>query len=129
MTEDRGKIKPLSGDSAAPIRKFESGATRDQSDDKYDLEGFENPLVTKRFCEYMHKHRHQADGKLRDSDNWQKGIPKKEYLRSLCRHVLDLRLHMRGYSEEAVEELEDSLCAIIFNAQGLLLELLKERKE
>lgn len=59
------------------MREFRTGATRDNDEGKYDYEGFYHPLVVKRFGQYMDKHRKQADGKLRDSDNWQKGIPKE----------------------------------------------------
>ena len=62
------------------MRLFESGAIRDNDDDKLDLEGFYSPLVVKRFAEYMHKHRIQADGGLRASDNWQRGISKEVYI-------------------------------------------------
>jgi len=110
------------------MRKFETGATRDDDLDKYDYEGFYSPLVVERFGEYMHEHRLQTDGGLRDSDNWQKGIPKDQYMKSELRHVLDLWLHHRGFSKKAVEQdLEKILCAIIFNAQGYLYELLKEK--
>ena len=80
------------------MRKFKTGATRDNEDTKIDFEGFYHPLVVERFGEYMHKHRVQADGELRDSDNWQKGIPK------------------------------DALCGLLFNVQGYLYEILKHKE-
>ena len=52
------------------MRHFKSGATRDSDETKIDFEGFMSPLVIERFGEYMTKHRIQADGGLRDSDNW-----------------------------------------------------------
>lgn len=85
-----------------------------------------SPLVIQRFGEYMQKHQRQADGSLRASDNWKKGIPVAAYMQSLWRHLQDLWLHHEGYGDKAVESLEDSLCAIIFNAQGMLHELVKE---
>ena len=108
-------------------RYFKSGAYRDVSDDKLDFEGFLNPLVLKRFGEYMQHHRVQSDGKLRDSDNWQLGMDKDVYMKSLLRHVHDAWMEHRGY--ESREGLEDALCGVLFNAQGYLLETLKEQDE
>jgi len=107
------------------MRNFETGATRDSADDKFDYEGFIDPLVLERFGEYMHKHRKQADGALRASDNWQKGIPKDAYMKSVIRHLMDWWKQHRGHSGQ--DTLEDSLCAVIFNAQGYLHEIIKER--
>jgi hypothetical protein len=113
------------------MRKFNTGATRGSDAMKLDYEGFENPFVTERFAEYMDSHRIQADGEPRDSDNWQKGIEQTAYVKSLVRHVQDLRLVWRGGTAtdpETGEEvsIEELLCAIIFNAQGLLFEKLVE---
>lgn len=110
------------------IRKFNTGATRDLDDTKHDFEGFQSPLVNHRFAEYMTQHRVQKDGSIRASDNWQKGIPLEAYIKSLVRHVEDLRLHHDGFGPLATESLENSLCAIIFNANGYLFETLKNRK-
>src|SRR5512145_2767796 len=74
------------------VRTFESGATRDTDTNKLDFEGFLNPLVDESFANFMHKHRVQSDGGLRAADNWQKGIPKDEYMKSLFRHFQPLRL-------------------------------------
>lgn len=112
-----------------PMRQFATGATRDSDDNKLDYEGFISPLVTKRFAQYMHEHRKQADGQLRASDNWMRGIPKEAYVKSLVRHVEDVKLHHDGYADEAVDpSFESVLCAVMFNVQGLLYELLKERR-
>lgn len=108
----------------AEIRKFDTGATRDTDQGKHDPEGFLSPLVIERFNEYMHKHRKQADGNLRASDNWQKGIPKDAYMKSAWRHFLDWWKEHRGY--ESREGLQDALCALMFNVQGYLFEVLKE---
>ena len=75
----------------------------------------------------MTKHRLQADGKLRDSDNWQKGIPKREYIKSGFRHFHDWWMEHRGYASR--EGIIDALCGIMFNTMGYLLEVLKEQKE
>lgn len=107
------------------IRKFDTGATRDTAQDKPDYEGFLCPLVIERYGEYMHGHRKQSDGSLRDSDNWQKGIPREVYMKSLWRHFHDLwKLH-RGHL--AKDTLENVLCAILFNVMGYLHETLKAK--
>lgn len=109
------------------IRKFETGATRDTSVDKLDFEGFLSPIVLKRYAEYLNEHRVQSDGKLRDSDNWQKGIPLDVYMKSKLRHLMDTWLSHRSYSDV---DIEVALCAEIFNTMGMLHEILKlKRKE
>lgn len=107
------------------VRTFTSGATRNLDYNKYDMEGFLNPLVLQRFGEYMHHHRTQPDGKIRDSDNWQLGIPKGALIKSAWRHFMDWWLYHRGYKPK--ESIEEALCALLFNTQGYLLEILKER--
>lgn len=113
------------------MRTFETGATRDDDMTKPDYEGYLSPLVIRRYGEYMTKHRMQADGNLRDSDNWQKGIPFTAYMKSLWRHLVDLwTLHRNPPQEEILNDFikQDALCAIIFNASGYLHELLKKGK-
>lgn len=108
------------------IRSFKTGATRDSDEGKHDFEAYYSPIVINRFAEYMTKHRKQSDGNLRDGDNWQKGMPREQYMKSLLRHVHDMWLEHRGF--EGREEMEETICAILFNTQGYLHELLKERK-
>lgn len=107
------------------IRKFETGATRDSEVGKPDYEGFLSSIVLKRYGEYMSKHRVQSDGSLRNSDNWQKGIPKDQYMKSLLRHVESMWLEHRGF--ESQDELEEAICAVLFNTMGYLHETLKDR--
>jgi 5'(3')-deoxyribonucleotidase len=109
----------------APVRKFDSGATRDTDTDKLDYEGFLSPLVLERYAKFMHMNRHMRDGSLRDSDNWQKGIPRPVYVKSLCRHFMSVwKQHRVGIT--TVEQFENELCAILFNTMGYLHEHLKE---
>lgn len=109
------------------MREFKTGATRDSEEGKLDYEGFLSPLVLQRFALYMNQHRLQADGQQRASDNWQKGIPKEAYMKSAWRHFMDWWLHHRGHSAKAAHDLEDVLCAVIFNVCGYLYETLKEK--
>ncbi len=109
------------------MRTFESGATRNDDKDKLDYEGFLNPRVLREYAKYMHKHRHLEDGTLRASDNWQKGIPKDELMKSLLRHVMTLwHLHRGLHPGPDTETIMDSCCAILFNTQAYMLELLRE---
>ncbi len=105
------------------MREFATGATRNADADKYDYEGFLSPVVLERYAQYMHKHRKQADGQLRDSDNWQKGIPLEAYMKSLLRHVMDVWKEHRGHG--TAEGLQEALCATVFNSMGYLHEVLK----
>lgn len=117
------------------MREFATGATRDNDDTKPDYEGFLSPLVIERFGAYMTKHRQQADGKMRDSDNWQKGIPTAAYMKSAWRHFIDLwwnhRYRMTVPADKVTSKddgvLEEALCAILFNVQGYLHEHLKRK--
>lgn len=110
------------------MREFDTGATRDSDIDKYDYDGFLSPLVLERYAQYMHKHRKQADGELRDSDNWQKGIPIAQYMKSKWRHFIQTwGWHRRGlYNYDAMEE---SLCAELFNTMGMLHEIIKRQPD
>src|SRR5262245_3364407 len=105
------------------LRTFDTGATRSPDSTRDDPEGFLSPLVLDRFCAYMTRHRVQADGTVRDSDNWQKGMPLSSYMKGLWRHFLHAWTRHRGYPVRdagAAQDLEEDLCAIIFNAQGYL---------
>ena len=105
-------------------RKFDTGAMRDTEQGKPDYEGFLSSAVLKRYGEYMHQHRHMADGSVRDSDNWQRGIPRSVYIKSAWRHFMDWwTAHRNGDTMG----LEDALCALLFNTMGFLHETLKHK--
>jgi hypothetical protein len=112
------------------VRAFDTGATRDADDEKFDPEGFIDPRVLFAYSKYMHKNRHQSDGTLRASDNWQKGIPQDQYMKSLLRHVMDLWADHRGCPQSRNEDgqvppLDETLGGILFNAMGYWHEELK----
>jgi len=116
------------------IRKFDSGATRNLDNNKLDYEGFLNPLVLEEFAKYMNLHRKQKDGTIRDSDNWQKGIPKEVYMKSMWRHFLDFwKMHRRYKAINPDNNLpftkKELLSALMFNIQGYLYELIKEENK
>jgi hypothetical protein len=114
------------------VRTFDTGATRDLDDTKDDPEGFYTPRVIHRFNQYMTHNRHLADGSVRDSDNWQKGIPREAYAKSLWRHHLaawsEHRAWVSGDSTYDRDQLEVDLCGVIFNAQGMLDTILKNKE-
>lgn len=104
------------------MRTFETGATRDDDQFKLDYEGFLSPQALESFAAYMHKHRLQADGQMRASDNWQKGMPRDAYMKSMWRHFMDVwRLHRDPNAADC--DREEALCAVLFNVQGYLHEL------
>lgn len=109
------------------MRDFDGGATRDDDDTKLDFEGFLSPAVLQRYAEYMNKHRVTANKDIRDSDNWQKGIPKDVYMKSGFRHFFDWWANHRKVKSAIKEDAEESLCALLFNASGYLFELLSDK--
>ncbi len=107
------------------MRTFETGATRDTNEDKLDYKGFLSMIAIKQFAEYMHKHRKQADGSMRSSDNWKLGITLSAYEESFTRHVFEwLEALERGDREKAF----DIAPAIWFNLQGWMHEEGKKRE-
>jgi hypothetical protein len=105
------------------VRTFDTGATRDKEDGKLDFEAFLSPLVLQRYAEYMHTCRIQADGKLRDGDNWQKGIPLTAYMKSAWRHFMVVWTKHRLGGDPTQD-----LCALLFNTMGYLHELEKAKQ-
>ena len=106
------------------IRTFNTGANRNSDQGKLDFEGFLSPLTLEAYAEYMNKNRHLEDGTLRDSDNWQKGIPKDAYMKSMWRHFFDVWKNHRGL--ETKEDVVTNLCGLLFNVSGMLHEAVKE---
>lgn len=113
-------------------RQFSSGANRNSEDGKLDFEGFLSPSVLVEFAEYMHKHRKLSDGTMRDSDNWQQGMPREVLMKSLMRHVIDLwmihreRDYYRHETGEAVE-LQEALGGLMFNVMAYWHEVVLNR--
>ena len=112
---------------SSQVVTFNTGATR-SAESTFDLSGFVSPIVLLEFGKYMERHRVQADGGLRASDNWQKGMPSDRTFRSLSRHYLDLWLLDRGYpalSKDCHTRM-DALCAILFNTMVLMKNQIEE---
>jgi hypothetical protein len=110
------------------MRQFDTGATRDTDEGKLDYEAYFSPRVLRARAEYMARHAVQADGERRPGDNWQKGMPFGEYMKSLWRHFFDVwSLWRSGYGDDGTQaDLVESLCAVMFNAEGMLHELLRD---
>lgn len=119
--------EPGGQDARPPGRYFTTGAYRDDDAGKPDYEGFLSPLVIQAYGAYMHRHRRQSDGRLRDSDNWQAGIPRSEYLKSALRHLLDLWLEHRGHPSR--DGIDEALGGLLFNIMGYWHEHLKAGDE
>jgi hypothetical protein len=109
--------------STAAVAYFNSGANR-SAEDMRDPEGFLSPIVLDAYIAYMTKHRTQADGKLRAGDNWQRGMPKARYMRSMWRHFLDVWRLWRTPTPIESECMVESLCALMFNVHAMLFEVL-----
>jgi len=121
-------------EESGQTRTFASGATRDSEDGKPDFEGFIHPLCLEAYGEYMNSHRIQSDGQVRDSDNWQKGMGLKTYMKSLLRHVIDLWFMHRGIERKdmrtgKVLTVKEVCSAIVFNTWGYLFETLTEMEQ
>lgn len=112
------------GADALAMRQFGTGATRNVESDP-DIHGFTSPLAIAMFARYMHENRTQADGTIRDSDNWKRGIPIDSYIRSMRRHLQDLTLHHDGYADCSREDLYAALGGLFFNVQGYMHEVSK----
>jgi len=114
------------------MREFESGATRNKGDHKYDYTGFESPYADMLYGQYMHKHRVQADGKLRDADNWWKGIPNLECIKSMKRHAKAVNAIFKGFTvlnpdTGKEDSFIDAICGVRFACDCLLHNYGKEK--
>ena len=114
---------PNTPPETAGMRVFASGANRNVDTSKHDFDGFLSPLVLEAFGTYMHFNRHLENGTMRDSDNWQKGIPTSQYMKSGFRHFFDWWRFARGLTIQ--ENIVWAICGLLFNAMGYLHEKLK----
>lgn len=116
-------VNPTMEWTLSDMEEFNSGSTR-STEPLEDPEGFLSPFVINYFNEYMAKHRTQADGEIRTGDNWQKGMPKARYMRSMWRHFLEVWTIWRNPRASSLKLLIDPLCALMFNVHGMLLEVI-----
>lgn len=126
------EVLEVKGASPTAVRTFDSGAIRDTDEGKLDYVKALSPIVLRRYVQYLDKHRLLPDGSYRDFDNWKSGdgIPQEIYHSSGGRHFFDTWLLTEGYATEdnhGSVDLEDSLCAQLFNIQGRIKEILEVR--
>ena len=127
-TLEVNKIREINDHETDSVRRFGSGATRNLDSNKLDYEAFLSPVVLERYARYMHLHRKQKDGSIRSGDNWTKGIPRRQYLKSWFRHFFDVYALLRDFPDVSIEkDMEEALCAALFNNMGLLHEVLVGR--
>lgn len=97
------------------VTTFETGAVRGTQEGKPDFVSTISWTAFNRYARYMTK-----QGEKYGGGTFKKGIPAESYERSLVRHV---DKYMRNKYENGKDELEtDHLCAILFNAFGLIHE-------
>ncbi len=128
--DDPNKPFVIFTDKTPKMQTFATGATRSSADGKNDYSGFLNPVVLREFGDYMRSHQVQADGALRSSRNWQKGITQQAYMESFMRHAMDLWLIHEGNPSLSPDDghritKREACCALMFNVMGYLLEELK----
>ena len=109
--------------SGREMAHFDSGATR-TAEPLEDYEGFLSPLVIEEFGKYMAVHRVQANGETRLSDNWQRGMTKARYMRSMWRHFLQVWKLWRKERLGDGKAMLGALSALMFNVHGMMLEVL-----
>lgn len=104
------------------IRHFKTGAVRDVETNKEDYVETISWTAFKKYAQYM-----TAKKQKYGAGNFKKGIDIESYERSLCRH---LQKYMENKYEGGVVEVDEShLCAIVFNAFGILHEQGRKEKE
>lgn len=95
--------------------KFKTGAIRDTQEGKEDYVETISWTAMKRYAQYMTEKK-----KKYGPGNFKKGIPIENYEQSLLRHVQ--KYLANKYEGGNVEKEEDHICAIVFNALGILHE-------
>ncbi len=112
------------------MRKFSTGAFRDNDVHKINIIGSFSPLVIRRFAEFMRDHNIKDGEFIRDEGNWKKGMPTQSYFESKARHYLNTWITHEGYEDG---DIEDQLCADLFNTMGhlqnILVKRLKKKKQ
>lgn len=106
-------------------RTFETGATKNNDLERIDWIRMISLPALFAYGRYMSKHRRQADGNMREFDNWKGkagtgGIPQAELVESLVRHTLDLAALQTGNLPMRECDQVETCCAILFNAMGYL---------
>ena len=112
------------------MRQYSSGATRSSGKGKPSYCSYTSVLATRRYGQYMLEHETQADGEKRPPDNWKSGLEIKDTKESMGRHwehvktILDGHTAIDDHGKEV--DIEDALCAMMFNVTSMLHEVLKK---
>jgi hypothetical protein len=125
--ESVGVDKAEAVGNKSATRVFDTGATRDTVEGKLCYAKALSFRVLRRYVEYLGSHRQLPDGSIRDWDDWKKGIPQEDYKDSMLRHAFDAKLLSDGVpvsDNHGPCNIEDLLCAVMFNAMGWLREIL-----
>ena len=105
------------GELPKKSRSFDTGAVRNNADGKADYVASTSWLAIKRYSLFQNnackKHGYPED-------NWRKGIPLKEYEKSLMRHLQ--QYFVNKYEGGNDEPDIDHLSAAWFNLQGIIHE-------
>lgn len=102
------------------IRKFDTGAIRDNDSTKEDYIETISWTAFKRYAQYM------TDKKAKyGAGNFKKGIPISSYEQSLLRHIQKYLVNKYEGGDE--EKLEDHLSACVFNLFGIMHEESKKK--
>jgi hypothetical protein len=97
------------------VRKFESGAIRDNDDTKEDYVETLSWTALKRHAQYMTSKKSRYG-----SGNFKKGIPIESYEQSLVRHLQ--KYFANKYEDGTEEKDDDHLAAMLFNICGIMHE-------
>lgn len=131
------------------MRKFISGAIRNEDSSRINYEKGLSPIVLRCYGEFMRRHNKCSDGSYRDEGNWKKGFTKQSYMESKFRHFMETWLLHDGFLDEDIkdelreelkheptaieiedryfEKLLESLCAEFFNTMGYMHVVLLEQ--
>lgn len=105
-------------------------ATRDSNTNKLDFVGFFDQNVLESYANYMNKHRLQADGTLRDSDNWKSYFGEEHYkvcFESAFRHFWDWWHEHNG--EPSRDGIDEAINGLLFNIFAYQSKRLKEQRD
>lgn len=115
------------------MRTFETGATRNNDPERVEWVKMLSLPAMFEYAKYMRAHRQQADGNLREYDNWKGmngrgGFPLNDVVESLMRHTLDLAALDAGVEPMRECDKKEACCAIIFNAMSYLHTILAKEQ-
>jgi len=109
------------------MRKW-GNATRDSNTNKPNHIGYRDILVEEAYDLYMLKHQKQADGTMRDADNWKSYFGEKHYkvcIESAYRHFEDWWKEFEGL--ESRDGIDEAINGLKFNIDAYYSKVLRDR--